>query len=64
MMPDDLFKKLPKFGKINFGTAKVHLCQIQFHFISSFCQLHLNTKLFVLIFLYKQVYSINSGSQF
>jgi hypothetical protein len=21
LMPDDLFKKLPKFGKINFGTA-------------------------------------------
>jgi hypothetical protein len=21
--PDDFFKKLPKFGKINFGTAKV-----------------------------------------
>jgi len=21
-MPDDLLKKLPKFGKINFGTAK------------------------------------------
>ena len=21
-MPDDVFKKLPKFGKINFGTAK------------------------------------------
>ena len=21
-MPDDIFKKLPKFGKINFGTAK------------------------------------------
>jgi len=23
LMPDDFFKKLPKFGKINFGTAKV-----------------------------------------
>ena len=23
MMPDDLFKKLPKFGKLNFRTAKV-----------------------------------------
>jgi len=23
-MPDDFFKKLPKFGKMNFGTAKVH----------------------------------------
>ncbi len=26
MMPDDLFIKLPNFVKINFGTAKVHLC--------------------------------------
>jgi len=22
--PDDVFKNLPKFGKINFGTVKVH----------------------------------------
>jgi hypothetical protein len=26
-MPDDFFKKLPNFGKIKFGTAKVHYCQ-------------------------------------
>ncbi len=25
-MPDDVFIKLPKFGKINFGIAKVHYC--------------------------------------
>jgi len=24
VVPDDLFKKLPKFGKIKPGTAKVH----------------------------------------
>jgi hypothetical protein len=24
-MPDDFFKKLAKFGKINYGTTKVHL---------------------------------------
>ncbi len=24
MMSDDLYKKLPKFGKFSFGTAKVH----------------------------------------
>jgi len=24
VMPDDLFKKLPKFGKMKFETAKVH----------------------------------------
>jgi len=24
VVPDDLLKKLPKFGKIKFGTAKVH----------------------------------------
>ena len=30
-MPDDIFKKLPKFGKLNFGTAKVHLCQLICH---------------------------------
>jgi len=23
LMPDDVFKKLPKIGKLNFGTAKV-----------------------------------------
>jgi len=23
-MSDDIFKKLPKFGKLNFGTAKVN----------------------------------------
>ncbi len=27
-MPDDLFKKLPKFGEINFRIAKVHKCPI------------------------------------
>jgi hypothetical protein len=26
-MPDNLFKKIPKFGKFNFGTAKEHKCQ-------------------------------------
>ena len=25
-MPDEIFKKLPKFGNLNFGTAKVHYC--------------------------------------
>jgi len=31
-MPDDVFVKLPKFGKINLGTAKVHKCrQIQLY---------------------------------
>ncbi len=25
-MPDDVFKKVPKFGKLKFGTAKVHWC--------------------------------------
>jgi hypothetical protein len=24
VMPDNLFKKIPKFGKFYFGTAKVH----------------------------------------
>jgi hypothetical protein len=27
-MPDDLLKKLPKFCKINFGTAKVHSANV------------------------------------
>jgi hypothetical protein len=27
VVPDDLFKKLPKFGQIKTGTAKVHSCQ-------------------------------------
>ncbi len=32
-MPDKFFKKLPKFGKINFGTAKVHKCaNLSHHF--------------------------------
>ncbi len=26
-MPDDFFKKLPKFGKINIGTIEVHKCK-------------------------------------
>ncbi len=26
LMPDDFFKKLPRFGWINIGTAKVHKC--------------------------------------
>jgi len=30
LMPDDFFKKLPKFVWINFGTAKVHLCQFEY----------------------------------
>ena len=34
MMPDDFFKKPPKFGKINFGTAKVHKCHVGFYFNS------------------------------
>ena len=29
-MPDDLFKKVPNYGKIYFGTAKVHLYQWPF----------------------------------
>ncbi len=29
-MPDDFFKKFPKFGKINFGTAKAHYTSARF----------------------------------
>jgi len=29
-MLDDLFKKSPKFGEINFGTAKKHQCQLSY----------------------------------
>jgi hypothetical protein len=29
-MPDDFFKKLQKFGKINFGIDKVHYCHNYF----------------------------------
>ena len=36
-MPDDIFKLLPKFDKLYFGTAKVHLCQVLlFEMILSF----------------------------
>jgi len=38
-MPDDLCKKLPKFGEINFGTGKVHsslgLALLQLDFFTS-----------------------------
>ena len=35
-MPDDLFKKLPKYGKLNLGTDKVQLCH-SFCYESKFC---------------------------
>jgi hypothetical protein len=31
MVPDDLFKKLPKFGQIITGIAKEHLCRLGYN---------------------------------
>ncbi len=28
-MPDDSYEMLPKFGELNFGTSKAHLCHVQ-----------------------------------
>ncbi len=37
-MPDDFFKKLPKLGLINFGTAKVHSCGVTYYLYDPFIE--------------------------
>ncbi len=54
-MPDEMFKKLPKFGKIKFGTTKVQLCQVLKDLISL-----VKIKLVLLYFIHSMTISVET----